>query len=246
MARRVAGEPLEVVLGWAAFRGLRVAVAPDVFVPRRRTELLVDLALRSPALADPAGAATVLDLCCGAAAVARAIEAERPNARVFAADIDERATAVARKNVRDPASVFTGDLFEALPASLRGRIDVIVANAPYVPSAEIDFMPQEARLHEPVLALDGGPTGTELHGRIAKGAAEWLAPGGTVIIETSERQAAITASHLGAAGFSTGVRTADDVGSDGDATAVVGVHSVVPASTVKAPPVIGKPDVDEG
>lgn len=221
VARRIRGEPLEVVVGWALFRGRRILVAPGVFVPRRRTELVVETALDLPALADPASDALVLDLCCGTGAVGAAIESARPRARVYAADLDPAAVAVARTNLRHPERVFEGDLYSALPDELRGRIRLVLANAPYVPSDEIAFLPREAREHEPLAALDGGATGTELHGRIARGAREWLAPGGAVVIETSPGQEARTAGHLDAAGLRTVTRRDDDL----DATVVVGVDT---------------------
>ncbi|QEO09343.1 putative protein N(5)-glutamine methyltransferase [Protaetiibacter larvae] len=213
VVRRVAGEPLETLLGWAAFDGLRVAVAPGVFVPRVRTELLVELGVEGL----PAGA-VVVELCCGVGAVAAAIRARRPDAEVWASDIDPDAVAVARRNL-PPGRVLEGDLYDALPAALRGRVDLIVANAPYVPSDEIAFMPSEARDFEHRVALDGGADGHAIQARIAAGCGQWLAPGGRAIIETGERMSARTASLLEAAGLV--VRVVRD--EERDATAVVGV-----------------------
>ncbi|AMM21985.1 hypothetical protein AX769_19835 [Frondihabitans sp. PAMC 28766] len=218
--RRVAGEPLEVVVGWAEFRGLRIAVEAGVFVPRRRTEFVVETALALDTLRDPASHAVAVDLCCGSGAVGAALVAARPGVELTAADIDPRAVRVARRNVRPCDVVVEGDLYDALPAGLRGRVDVILANAPYVPSDEVQFMPREARDAEPLHALDGGATGTELHARIAHGASEWLTPGGVVVIETSKAQAAQTAGHLQDAGFDTFVHHSSGL----DATCVVGVH----------------------
>jgi len=213
VARRVAGEPLEPLLGWAEFAGLRVDVAPGVFVPRVRSELLVDAALD-----DLPDDALVVELCCGVGAIAAAVRARRPDAEVWASDIDPDAVAVARRNL-PPERVVEGDLYGALPVALRGRIDLIVANAPYVPSGEIAFMPAEAREHEHRVALDGGADGHEVQARIASGIREWLAPGGRVIIETSERQARRTASLLEEQGLAT--RVVRDEERDG--TCVVGV-----------------------
>lgn len=210
--RRVDGTPLEQLLGWAEFRGLRIAVAPGVFVPRRRTGLL---AARATALA-PAGGVAV-DLCCGSGAVAAALAAERPDLEVHAADLDPAAVACARRNVR-PDRVHAGDLFAALPPGLRGRVAVLAVNAPYVPSDEVALMPPEARDHEPRGALDGGPDGLDVQRRVAAGAPQWLTPGGHLLVETSRRQAGRTASLFAAAGLRPSVVRDDDLG----ATVVAG------------------------
>jgi release factor glutamine methyltransferase len=195
VARRTGGEPLEYVLGWAEFRGLRVAVDPGVFVPRRRTELLAGQAV---ALAAPGS--VVVDLCCGSGAVAAAVAAAVPDAELHAADIDPAAVRCARRNV--PAGhVYAGDLFEPLPTTLRGRVDVLVANAPYVPTDAIGLMPPEARLHEPRVALDGGADGLDVLRRVVAGAPGWLAPGGHVLVETSEAQAPLMLEAARAAGL---------------------------------------------
>ncbi|WP_246854102.1 putative protein N(5)-glutamine methyltransferase [Naasia sp. SYSU D00057] len=194
--RRIAGEPLEYVLGWAEFRGRRLAVAPGVFVPRRRTELLAREAVRVAHAGD-----VVLDLCCGVGAVATVLAADVPGIELHAADLDPAATACARRNLPPTAAVHTGDLYAALPGSLRGRIDVLAANAPYVPTERIALMPPEARLHEEHAALDGGADGLELQRRIAREGRDWLAPGGVVLFETSEQQAPATAAILVEAGL---------------------------------------------
>jgi len=213
LARRVAGEPLETILGWVEFAGLRVAVAPGVFVPRRRSELLVAETVRR---ARPG--ARVVELCAGVAAIATAITDRRPDVELIAAEIDPVAAACAGANL-GAERVVVGDLFDALPESLRGRIDVLVANAPYVPTAEIGLMPPEARLHEPMIALNGGPDGLDVHRRIAAGLRAWLAPGGAVLIEAAPAQTEALASILSAAGCAT-TEAISDV--DLDATAVVG------------------------
>ncbi|PTH83431.1 putative protein N(5)-glutamine methyltransferase [Streptomyces sp. A244] len=183
--RRVAGLPLELVVGWAEFRGLRIAVAPGVFVPRRRTEFLVEQALeRAP------GAAVVVDLCCGSGAVGAALAAALGDVELHAADIDPAAVRCARGNVAAAGGqVHQGDLFEALPVALRGRVGILAANVPYVPSDEIGLLPQEARDHEPLVALDGGTDGLDVLRRVAAEAPRWLAPGGCVLVETSRHQA---------------------------------------------------------
>jgi release factor glutamine methyltransferase len=192
LARRVVGEPVEQVVGWAEFCGLRIKVVPGVFVPRRRTEILVKLAVGlGPAAGEPS---VVVDLCCGTGAIGVAVAASRPGVELHAADIDPDAVACARLNAT-MGQVHEGDLFDALPENLRGRVDVLLVNAPYVPTGEIRLMPPEARVHEHHFALDGGADGLDLHRRTAAAASEWLAPGGFLLIETSPRQAVETA-HL--------------------------------------------------
>lgn len=205
--RRAAGEPLEHVLGWAEFYGLRIALDPGVFVPRRRTEFLVaqaiELAPKTP---------VVLDLCCGSGAVGAALAAAVPDLELYAADIDPVAVRCARRNV---SRVYEGDLFDPLPASLRGRVDVVVANTPYVPTTEIRLLPPEARLHEPRVALDGGADGLDTYRRVAAAAPKWLAPGGHLLVETSERQASTATAIAAAAGLTPGLA------SDGETTVLV-------------------------
>ncbi|MGW1362448.1 putative protein N(5)-glutamine methyltransferase [Streptomyces chartreusis] len=186
--RRVTGVPLELVVGWAEFRGLRIAVEPGVFVPRRRTEFLVE-----QAVAAAPDASVVVDLCCGSGAVGAALAAALGSpgpVELHAADIDLAAVRCARRNVAPYGGrVRMGDLFEALPDSLRGRVGILAANVPYVPTDEVGLLPAEARDHEPRVALDGGPDGLDVLRRVAAGAQQWLAPGGCLLIETSERQA---------------------------------------------------------
>ena len=170
VARRAAGLPLEQVLGWAEFCGLRISVDPGIFVPRRRTEFLVR---QAAALARPAD--IIVDLCCGAGAIGAALAAAMDRAEVHAVDIDPDAVRCARRNV--PGHVYQGDLYEPLPGRLRGRVDILAANVPYVPSGEIGLLPAEARAHEPLVALDGGADGLDVLRRVAAGAPAWLARG---------------------------------------------------------------------
>ncbi|CAM5324367.1 MULTISPECIES: putative protein N(5)-glutamine methyltransferase [Streptomyces] len=204
--RRVVGEPLEVILGWAEFCGLRIRVNAGVFVPRQRTRFLVDLAADS---ARPGS--VVVDLCCGTGAIGAAVAARVPGIELSCADIDPNAVACARLNVGAGAHVYEGDLYDALPGSLRGRVDVLVVNAPYVPTDEIAMMPPEARDHEPKYTLDGGADGVEVHRRVAAGAPAWLAPGGRLLIETSEEQAPLTARAMADHGLVPHVSTNDEM-----------------------------------
>ncbi|WP_375399465.1 putative protein N(5)-glutamine methyltransferase [uncultured Amnibacterium sp.] len=209
--RRVRGEPLEAIVGWADFAGIRVVVEPGVFVPRQRSALLVDLAA---GLAPRHG--TVLDLCCGTGGIGAAVAFRRPDAAVFGADLDQAAVHCARRNL--PAGrVFEGDLFDALPDRLRGALDLVVVNAPYVPTEAIALMPPEARDHEHRIALDGGADGLDLHRRIASDASGWLTPDGVLAIEASERQAPVSAGLFRGNGFAAEVVCDDEI----EATAVI-------------------------
>lgn len=213
LARRVAGEPLEQVLGWAAFDGLRIAVRPGVFVPRRRSESMVRLAAGGL----PAGAVAV-DLCCGSGALGAALRHRVPGIKLHAADADPAAVECARTNLPG-TEVWQGDLWDALPARLRGRVSVALANAPYVPSESIALMPREARDHEPRGTLDGGPDGLDVHRRIAAAASDWLAPRGRLLIEVSDAQVPAAVRLFEDAGLLPEVHTDEDL----DATVVIGI-----------------------
>jgi release factor glutamine methyltransferase len=213
--RRVSGVPLEQVLGWAEFCGLRIVIEPGVFVPRRRTALLVEKTVEVLAgVREP----VVVDLCCGTGAVAAAVHDALGHAEVHAADIDPRAVHCARRNLDGFGSVHEGDLADALPEELVGRVDVMVVNAPYVPTDEIAMMPPEARDHEPRVALDGGADGVDVHRRVTEQAQTWLRTGGHLIIETSRRQAPLTLAAMTGQGFDARIERSDDL----DATAVLG------------------------
>ena len=246
--RRAAGLPLEQVLGWAEFCGLRIALAPGVFVPRRRTEFLVQQAVYlvrgDSILPDPPGplvrgdsslpdvpgplvhpgtpdrsGVVVVDLCCGSGAIGAALAAAVDRAEVHAVDIDPAAVRCARRNV--PGHVYQGDLYQPLPTRLRGRVGIVAANVPYVPTGEIGFLPPEAQAHEPLVALDGGADGLDVLRRVAAGAPDWLAPGGHLLIETSERQVPLATAAFVASGLTVLVTTSDEL----NATVVIGTHT---------------------
>ncbi|MBN0039511.1 putative protein N(5)-glutamine methyltransferase [Cellulosimicrobium cellulans] len=238
VARRVAGEPLEHVLGYVDFHGLRVAVDPGVFVPRQRTTLLVDEAVAlgrqvvggvSNGLPDggsdgePGGSPiVVVDLCCGAGALGLATAAALGGANavaLHASDVDPAAVACAGRNVAAVGgTAYEGDLFDPLPAGLRGRVDLLLANVPYVPTAEIPLLPREARDHEARVALDGGGDGLDVLRRVAAEAREWLVPGGHLLTESGERQAPGAVDVLDRAGLRARVVRDEEIG----ATIVVG------------------------
>ncbi|MFH8573296.1 putative protein N(5)-glutamine methyltransferase [Streptomyces sp. NPDC017993] len=212
--RRADGLPLEHVLGWAEFHGRRMAVDPGVFVPRRRTEFLVEraLALAGPSADRTSRRPTVLvDLCCGSGAVGAALAAALDPVELHAADIEPAAVRCARRNVAAlGGEVYEGDLYAPLPGGLRGRIDILVANVPYVPTEEVGLLPPEAREHEPLVALDGGADGLDVLRRVTREATGWLAPGGHLLVETSERQAERAVEAFADAGLLPQVATSDE------------------------------------
>jgi release factor glutamine methyltransferase len=220
--RRAGGLPLEHVLGWAEFCGLRIAVDPGVFVPRRRTEFLV----RQAAAVAPAGTtAVVVDLCCGSGAVGVALAAALGRADLHAADLDPAAVRCARRNVTAAGGqVYEGDLYQPLPGTLRGRVDILAANVPYIPTGEIRLLPPEARVHEARAALDGGPDGLDVLRRVAASAADWLAPGGHLLVETSERQAPRAVGTIAGCGLNPRVATSAEL----DATVVIATRQALP------------------
>lgn len=214
VARRVGGEPVEYIVGWTEFCGLRIAITPGVFVPRRRTEFLVQQAL---AAVRP-DTRVLVDLCCGSGAIGLALANALREAVLYAVDIDPTASWCAARNIGARGQVFHGDLYEPLPPDIMGQVDILVANAPYVPTASVPTLPREARLYEPIEALDGGGDGLTVQRRVVAGAATWLAPGGAVIMETSDRQSADTAKLYVAHGLIPRVARSDDL----DATIVIG------------------------
>ncbi len=203
--RRLAGEPLEQVLGWVEFCGHRVIVGPGVFVPRKRTALLVDVAVEELATsAHPRP--VVVDLCCGSGAIGLVVAARlrerRREVELHATDHDPRAVACARQNLAPiNAQVHHGDLQSSLPTALRGRVQVLIANVPYVPTGAIAALPPEARDHEPLAALDGGADGLDVVRRVAALAPQWLAVGGSLLVETGHQQSRPAAEEFSRAGL---------------------------------------------
>lgn len=234
VSRRAAGLPLEHLLGWARFCGHRITVEPGVFVPRHRTEFLVRTATRlardrasraglagrngrmGEAAAGEGRPITVVDLCCGSGALGLVLAHTLGGpVELHASDIDPVAVRCARHNLRAVGgTVHQGDLFAPLPTRLRGRVDVLIANVPYVPTRMIELMPPEARLHEPRVALDGGTDGLEVFRRVLAAAPTWLAPGGHLLVESDGEQAATAAREMEAAGLA--AQVLEDHGDDSD------------------------------
>ncbi|MEU8799843.1 putative protein N(5)-glutamine methyltransferase [Spirillospora sp. NPDC048819] len=216
--RRASGLPLEHVLGWAEFCGLRIAVDPGVFVPRRRTEFLVR---EAAALVPPRP--VVVDLCCGTGALGAALVAGLDDFALHASDIEPAAVSCARRNIAPfGGQAHEGDLFEPLPDALRGRVDVLLANVPYVPTDGLGLMPPEAREHEPRVALDGGADGLDVLRRVTAEASRWLVPGGHLLFETSERQVPDAVAAVEGGGLAATVAVSEEW----HATVIIGANPV--------------------
>jgi release factor glutamine methyltransferase len=205
--RRVAGEPLQYVLGHWSFRGLDLQVDPRVLIPRPETEVVAEVAITA-ARRSGGGPYTVADLGTGSGALALALAAELPEAEVWATDRSAAALDVARANLAaaGPSAasrvhVAEGMWYEALPTGLRGRLRVIVSNPPYVTAAEFSDLPAEVRDHEPIAALVAGPTGRESLEALVAGGLDWLEPGGALVLELAPDQAAPMRSAAEAAGY---------------------------------------------
>ncbi len=212
--RRLGGEPLQQILGWAEFCGLRIQVEPGVFLPRPRSEFLVKKAV---SLGQPG--CIVLDVCCGTGALGVATVVGLGSGDLHATDIEPAAVKCARLNVDEVGGrVYRGDLFDPLPRTLQGRADLLLVNAPYVPTAELPLMPREARLYEETITLDGGADGLDVQRRAILQAPLWLAPRGHLLVETSDLQADSTMRLMKQAGLSTALSTSAEWG----ATVVIG------------------------
>ncbi|MET9200274.1 SAM-dependent methyltransferase [Gordonia sp. NPDC003585] len=216
-ARRVAGEPLEQILGWVGFGDLRLSVGPGVFVPRQRSLLLAHAAL---AEVRERTRPTMLEPYCGVAPIATTVRRQADDAVVHATDVDAVALSYATRNLEDPAAVHCGTGLAGLPEALRGRIDVIAAVPPYVPDSAIDTLPHEARDHEPHGALLAGPDGLQHVRDLVRESVEWLTPTGVVLIEINHAQFDAVADHAATVGY----RAAAIVGDDGQ-TVLARLHA---------------------
>jgi release factor glutamine methyltransferase len=216
--RRVAGEPLQYVLGGWEFRGLDLFVDRRVLIPRPETEYVVEVALgeaersglrrsrRAGALVEPEAPAAVADIGTGSGAIALAVEAELADVEVWATDVSEDALAVARANVAGCAATRVriaeaGDWFDSLPERLSGSLRLIVSNPPYVAEHEVAELPREVAAHEPRGALVSGPSGTEAIETLLEGALDWLAPGASFVCEIAPHQAGTMIERARALGY---------------------------------------------
>jgi release factor glutamine methyltransferase len=193
VARRLTGEPLAWITGSVSFCGLELRVDPGVYVPRWQSEAL---ALRAVERLPPSG--TAIDVCTGAGAIARTLMARRPDARVVATDLDERAVACARRNGVD---AHRGDLLAPLPRTLERRVDVVVGVVPYVPTGDLRLLHRDALTFESTLSYDGGEDGTALLRRVVADSPRFLRHGGALLLELGGEQAAALSDDLGRLGY---------------------------------------------
>lgn len=200
VSRRAAREPLQHLTGIAPFRHLELAVGPGVFVPRPETETVAQFAIDA-LLADAAPEPIGVDLCTGSGAIALAMATEVPHARVFAVELSPDAHAWAARNTADAEnlSLVLGDLADTL-ADLDGTAAVVISNPPYVPDDAIPRDP-EVRLHDPAVALYGGPDGLDVVRVLSTRAMRLLRPGGLLVIEHGELQGADIRALLSADGW---------------------------------------------
>ncbi len=205
VARRLTGEPLAWITGWVEFCGLRIKIAPGVYMPRWHTEALAERAARHLP-----GTGVAIDICCGSGAIAAVLAARRPRSTVLATDLDPRAVACARANGVDAR---TGDLFEGLPGDLCGAVDVVTGVVPHVPTHELRLLQRDTLAFEAPLAYDGGPDGVAILRRAVVGAVTWLRPGGILLLGLGGDQAA----DLELADFEDAVTVRDE---DGDVRGV--------------------------
>lgn len=212
VARRVAREPLQLLVGSVGFRYLDLEVRPGVFIPRPETEVLAGEAIeRTP----PGG--VVLEPCTGSGAVACAVAHEARPGTVVASDRSPRAVALARANVARAGldvRIVQGDLLAPMPQRLRGMVDVLVSNPPYLATGELAGLEPEVRDHDPAEALVAGPTGHEVSDRLLSEGAAWLRPGGWLLLEVGEQRAAEAAARAAATGLADAGVAADLAGRD--------------------------------
>jgi release factor glutamine methyltransferase len=212
VARRAAREPLQVVLGRTWFRELELACVAGVFIPRPETEIVAGLAIDAALAAG--GAPLVVEPCTGTGAIALSVAVEVPGAAVVATDVDGSAVELARSNldrvrrgeagppvVASEVTILQGDLLDPMDPALRGHVDVLVANPPYLPASDRGTWAPEVADHDPDRALVGGEDGHEVVDALLELSARWLRPGGTVVLEIDERRGADAVAHAAAVGL---------------------------------------------
>jgi release factor glutamine methyltransferase len=211
-------EPVAYLTGKAHFFSLEFQVTPDVLIPRPDTEVLVENVIRLARANGGIESPRILDLCTGSGCIALALAANLKNAKLIATDIDAQAAAVARRNVEklalaDRVSILEGDLFSSLKSQTDPQpFHFVLANPPYIPTDQIAKLDRNVREYEPLAALDGGADGLSFHRRILADAADWLIPGGQVLLEIAFDQGAAALEAMAKHSFLTEARILKDYG----------------------------------
>lgn len=226
--RRAGGEPLQRILGETEFYSRPFKMEPGVFIPRPETERLVEAAVR---LLEPLRRSdrtpVAVEIGCGSGAIAVCLALELPRLQVYASDVNPRAVALTLRNARllgagSRVHAEEGSRFDPLPPHLRGQVDLLVSNPPYIRSEDLAGLPVEVREHDPVAALDGGTDGLRFYQALASGMGDWLRPGGSVAVEIGSDQGAAVSGIFAASGGQDLDLIQDYAGRDRVVTARVG------------------------
>lgn len=227
--RRAQRVPVQQLTGTAPFRYLDLLVGPGVFVPRPETEVLVGLGLDLLRRGAVGEARTVVEPCTGTGAVGLALATEQPGLRVISTELTPAAVELARRNLArveageadveglaagSSVQILQGDLLAPVPASLRGEVDLLISNPPYLPQSARTELPPEVADHDPDTALFGGPDGYEVVDRLVQAADTWLVPGGWLVLEIDDRRGEVAARRAEAAGLHEVRVTTDLTGRD--------------------------------
>lgn len=214
VTRRIAGEPIETLVGWVRFGRLRLAVGPGVFVPRQRSLMLARAAVR---MARSQAGPVVVEPFCGVAPIAASVAAAVSAAEIHVSDVDPVALRFARRNLPAGAAVHAGAGLTRLPVALRGRVSVVASVPPYVPDGERRFVPREALEHEPPGAIFAGADGLDHVRALVADLVGWLRPDGRALIELHRAQWDAAAEHARSCGWRPSRRS----GSDGQTALLV-------------------------
>jgi release factor glutamine methyltransferase len=226
--RRAGGEPLQQILGETEFYSRPFKMEPGVFIPRPETERLVEAAVR---LLEPLRRSdrtpVAVEIGCGSGAIAVCLALELPRLQVYASDVNPRAVALTLRNARllgagSRVHAEEGSRFDPLPQHLRGQVDLLVSNPPYIRSGDLAGLPTEVRDHDPAAALDGGADGLRFYQALAAGMGDWLRPGGYVAVEIGADQGAAVSGIMAASGGHAVSLSQDYAGRDRVVTARVG------------------------
>jgi release factor glutamine methyltransferase len=190
VGRRVSGEPIQYILGYREFMGLTMVVEPGVLIPRQDTEILVEQVIQR---INPEKNVQILEWCTGSGCIAVSLAVLCKNATVTACDINDKAIALAQKNIMqhqatERVTIIKSDLLESKWLGITQTYDIICANPPYIPAREIEALDRQIKAYEPLLALDGGEDGLDFYKQLAKNGPQYLKSGGILALEIGYNQ----------------------------------------------------------